>query len=233
MNRALLKQLIDGKREWTEPLSAEEANKGFKGWYSSKYLPHFDGPGTRQFITYRLADALPPSRRDEWQTLITIEDKLEKQRKIEAYIDRGYGKCWLRDPRVAEIVQSGFWHFDGQHYRLLAWVLMPNHVHLLIEIWEKPLRKIVQSLKGYSARKANKWLGLKGTLWEEDYFDRYIRDEEHFRRVVRYIENNPVKAHLARAAEEWRWSSAAYRGTENPSGKGLTHPNVNRTLVSP
>ena len=228
-----LKQLIDGKRAWTEPLTPQEEARGFKGWYSSKYLPHFDSPGAQQFITFRLADALPASRCHEWKPFLAIEDKLETQRQIEAYIDRGYGKCYLRDPRVAEMVQSSFWHSDGQDYRLLAWVIMPNHVHLLIEVWQNPLRKILQSIKSYTARVANEVLRRAGVFWKEDYFDRYIRDEGHFRRVVRYIENNPVKARLARTPQDWRWSSAAYRSIEDRSGKGLTQDNAKRVPTAP
>src|SRR5947207_12762037 len=105
MRRAHLKQLVDAKRQWTEPISPKEREKGFRGWYSSKYLPHFDSPWTRQFITYRLPDAMPALRRREWEQCLQIEDKLEKQRKMEAYFDKGYGACHLRDVRVAEIVQ--------------------------------------------------------------------------------------------------------------------------------
>jgi hypothetical protein len=84
-----LKQLIEGKRKWTEPLSPEEKQRGFKGWYASKNLPHFDAQGAQQFITYRLQDSLPANRRSEWEALLKIEDDLEKRRKIEAYLDRG------------------------------------------------------------------------------------------------------------------------------------------------
>ena len=115
-----LKQLIDAKRQWSEPLAPEEIAKGFKGWYSSKYLPHFDAPGTQQFITYRLADALPASRRSEWEAFWKLENDLEKQRKIEAYLDQGHGECHLRDPRIAVLVQDNLWHHDGVKYRLLA-----------------------------------------------------------------------------------------------------------------
>jgi hypothetical protein len=92
-----LKQLIASKQAWTEPLAPEEIEQGFKGWYASKQLPHFDAPGTRQFITYRLADAMPAARRGEWKAFLALEDDEEKQRKIEAYLDKGYGACHLRD----------------------------------------------------------------------------------------------------------------------------------------
>jgi REP element-mobilizing transposase RayT len=223
-----LKKLIDGKRRWTEPLTPEETAKGFKGWYSSKYLPHFDSPGAQQYLTYRLADSLPAERLGEWATILAIEDKLERQRQLERYLDVGYGACHLRDRRVAQVVQENLWHCDGVQYRLLAWVIMPNHIHALIEVWEAPLGKILQGWKSYTAKEANKILSRDGTFWQDDYFDRYIRDEEHYRRAVRYIESNPVKAGLVRLASEWPWSSAHFRAEEGTSPKTLTHATSGR-----
>src|SRR4029079_3877413 len=105
-----LTRLIDGKRRWTEPLTPEETAKGFKGWYSSKYLPHFDSPGAQQYVTYRLSDSLPIERRSEGEAFMEIEDHLEKQRKLESYLDLGHGACHLRDPRIAQMVQENLWH---------------------------------------------------------------------------------------------------------------------------
>ena len=223
-----LKQLISSKRESSEPLSDEATAQGFKGWYASKHLPHFDAPGTRQFITYRLADALPAVRRSEWEHFLKLEDDLEKQRKIEAYLDKGYGECHLRDQRVANLVQENLWHHDGVKYRLLAWVIMPNHVHVLVEIWRVPLGEILKSWKSYTSKEANKILGRKSTFWEDDYFDRYIRDDEHYRRVVHYIENNPTKAQFVLSPENWPWSSARYRGEPGKIVPVLTHPTARR-----
>ena len=155
MNPDQLKHLIAGKRKGTGPLSAQETEQGFKGWYASKHLPHFDSPGARQFITYRLADAMPAARRREWETFLALTDDLEKQRKLEAYLDQGYGQCHLRDPRLADLVVKNLWHHDGVKYRLLAWVVMPNHVHVLVEIWGVPLGEI---LKSYTAKEALKRL---------------------------------------------------------------------------
>jgi hypothetical protein len=84
-----VRQLIAEKRKCSEPLADADVEQGFKGCYASKHLPHFDAPGTQQFITYRLADAMPAVRRSEWEAILHLQDKLEKQRKIEAYIDRG------------------------------------------------------------------------------------------------------------------------------------------------
>jgi len=228
-----LKKLIDGKRRSAEPLTPEEKAKGFKGWYSSKHLPHFDSQGAQQYITYRLSDSLPAERRSEWEALLAIEDNLEKQRKLEEYLDRGLGACHLRDSRIARIVQENMWHYDGTLYRLLAWVIMPNHVHALIEVWHRPLGEIMKSWKSYTCREANRLLGCDSTFWQEDYFDRYIRDEDHFRRVVRYIENNPVKAGLVRMAAEWPWSSAHYRNQAGTSEKTLVHPAARRIPGTP
>jgi REP element-mobilizing transposase RayT len=246
-----LKQLIAGKREWTEPLAPEETRQGFKGWYASKQLPHFDAPGTRQFITYRLPDAMPATRQREWEAFLLLEDDEEKQRKIESYLDKGRGECHLRDPRIADLVQENLWHHDGVKYRLLAWVIMPNQVHALVEIWSVPLGEILKSWKSYTAKAANKILrGGDGpspsfnskarrdklspprTFWEEDYFDRYLRDEEHYRRVVRYIESNPTKAGLAKSPEEWAWSSARFRGEPGLVVPVLTHPAAKRAPSS-
>jgi REP element-mobilizing transposase RayT len=228
-----LKQLIDAKRRWTEPLTPEEKANGFKGWYSSKNLPHFDSPGAQQYLTYRLADSLPAERRGEWEAFMAIEDDLEKQRKLERYLDLGCGACHLRNPQIADIVQANLWHHDGLKYRLLAWVVMPNHLHALIEVWRVPMGQIIQSWKGYTSKEANKILSRAGKFWEDDYFDRFIRDEDHLRRVVHYIENNPVKASLAKCSEAWPWSSARYRSKADLAGRTLTHPGADRVSDIP
>jgi REP element-mobilizing transposase RayT len=164
---------------------------------------------------------------------MALEDDLEKQRKLENYLDLGHGACHLRDPRIADLVQGNLWHHDGVKYRLLAWVVMPNHVHALIEVWQVPLGRILQSWKGYTAKEADKILGREGTFWEDDYFDRYIRDEEHLRRVVHYIESNPVKARLTPLAAEWPWSSARFRSQADLSGRTLAHPGADRVPPKP
>ncbi len=89
---------------------------------------------------------------------------------------------------------------------------MPNHLHFLLTRLENlKLWKIMQSLKSYTSHESNKVLGRTGQFWIEDYFDRFIRDGEHFRRTVKYIENNPVKARLCKKPEDWPFSSAWFR----------------------
>jgi REP element-mobilizing transposase RayT len=135
----------------------------------------------------------------------------DRRRRLEDYLDRGLGECWLRQPALAQLAEGALCFFDGQRYQLGAWVIMPNHVHLLVDVWETPLAELVKSWKSFVAREANKLLGRSGTFWEREYLDTVIADEAHRRTAVRYIENNPVKAGLAREAKEWAWSSARFR----------------------
>ena len=92
-----------------------------------------------------------------------------------------------------------------------GWVVMPNHVHLVVDVRDVPLVKLINGWKGRSSREANKLLGRRGAFWKEDYYDTLIRDEAHLKRAIRYTEQNPVKAYLARTAREWPWSSAGKR----------------------
>ena len=210
-----LKELIREKQQWHTPPDAEAAKLGFRGWYSCGSLPHFDMPGVWQMINYRLADSMPVSRRHEWSALFEIKDDLQRYAQIETYLDRGLGECALDDARAASIVEENWLHLDGQQYRLLAWVVMPNHVHLLVEVWQTPMVELIKDWKGYSARHINRLLGRRGKLWQDKYWDRYIRDEAHYRKVVHYIETNPVKAGLVKSPEQWPCSSARFRDEYN------------------
>ena len=116
------------------------------------------------------------------------------------------GQCFLRDPRVAQMVQDALRYFDGKRYSLLEWCIMPNHVHLLLQMADGyTLAQTIHSLKSYTANEANKILGRQGPFWWREYFDRYIRDYQHYKRVVCYILNNPVKAGLVKVVEDWPW----------------------------
>src|SRR5439155_11808233 len=212
MRKTPAHQVVAEKREWHHQPSAEERAEGFKGWYSRGHPPNFDAPGTWQFVTYRLADSIPAELRHEWEEAMKLEDDREKFRRMELMLDRGLGACPLRRTRVARMVQDNLWFHDGKAYRLLAWVVMPNHIHVLAEMC-KPLGTVLRNWKSYTGSEANKLLDRVGeTFWQGDYFDRYIRDRAHYRKVVRYIENNPVKAGLAREPAQWRRSSAPFRG---------------------
>jgi REP element-mobilizing transposase RayT len=178
-----------------------------KGWHYRGYLPHFDADTLIQFITFRLADSLPKAIFDE--LIATAAGSSDLRLKIEAAVDSGLGSCALRDPRIATMVQDALRHFDGRRYKLLAWVIMPNHVHVMVEqMAGYPLGDVIHAWKSFTAKEANKQLGASGSFWEPDYFDRFIRDQAHFDIAVHYIHENPVKAGLVASAEGWQWSSA-------------------------
>jgi REP element-mobilizing transposase RayT len=177
-------------------------------WHSRGYLPHFEQPGQLQSITFRLADSLPQAVLLELEAL---PHNLQEERRaeIEALLDRGHGECLLARPAIAQLVEDAMLHFDGERYRLLAWVVMPNHVHMLCEtLPEFLMSTFMKSIKSYSARLANKLLGREGPFWMGDYHDRAVRDEDHLKRIIEYIHLNPVKAGLVDRPEDWRWSSA-------------------------
>jgi putative transposase len=145
--REYLRQLVEGKNKAFRPLTDEEKALGFLGWHERGYLPHCDFPCLVQFVTFRLADSMPVSRRAEWEPLLKIEDDRKKRTKLEEYLDRGIGECHLRDPRIAQIAEDAMLHFHDKHYELLAWCVMPNHVHALMHVWQMPLWKIIQNWK--------------------------------------------------------------------------------------
>lgn len=192
-----------------------------KGWYSRGYLPHRDAPSLLQSITYRLADSLPQEKirllEDELRTLPEELREASKRQKIEHWLDTGMGCCALRHPEVARHIQDALLHFHGERYHLHAWCVMPNHVHVLIEPRVK-LALIVQGWKSFTgrwvlARNAELELGVPGkSLWMRDYWDRYIRDANHYRKTVEYIHQNPVSAGLCATPSAWPWSSASYVG---------------------
>ncbi|RYG27582.1 transposase [bacterium] len=181
-----------------------------RGWYKSRGLPHRDDLGLIQSVTYRLEDSFPQSLIASLGTLSEAERSEPKARKlIERALDEGHGECWLSQPMVAQLVSDSFRHLDLTGSPVYAYVVMPNHVHLLFQpSTVRPLGDLMRNSKRFTGREANKVLGRTGSFWAEDYFDRFIRDEEHFWNCVSYIHQNPVKAGLCERAEEWRWSSA-------------------------
>jgi len=122
--------------------------------------------------------------------------------KIDAYLDAGSGEAHLADPRIAKITADALVYFDKVRYRLLAWCLMPNHVHVVFRpMQDHTLAGIVQAWKSYSAHHANGILGRSGEFWQREYYDHLVRDERDFGRIVRYVIENPRKAKLV----NWPW----------------------------
>src|SRR5438093_13433862 len=119
------------------------------------YIHHFDHADLLQMITFRLADALPQHLLDQMERTWGREDDAKKRRQFEAYLDAGHGSCVLRDPRIGLMVEETLLHFDGERYRLIEWVIMPNHVHLLAECFAGSLLgEVVKSWKSFSAHEA-------------------------------------------------------------------------------
>lgn len=179
-----------------------------RGYYTRGYLPHFDQPGLLQAITFRLVDSISPERMLQLRQGLRPADSRQLFNRIEAELDGGHGKCWLRQPEIGSLVEQALQHFDGERYNLLVWVIMPNHVHCIIEPFTGfPLAGIVKSWKSFTASQANKLLGRSGAFWQPDYFDRFIRDNNHLHNAANYIHYNPVAAGLCAAMEEWPWTS--------------------------
>ena len=112
-------------------------------------------------------------------------------------MDAGSGSCVLREPRVSQIAIDAITFFHGKRFELNAAVVMPNHCHVLVRpLEDHELEDILESWKGFTARKINRLLDRVGVLWQEDSFDRIVRDEDHYRKIVRYVRANPHKASL-------------------------------------
>jgi putative transposase len=158
-------------------------------------------------VTYRLADALPKEVVDRCER--AARGETDRRKRLEACLDAGFGTCTLRRPEAAHLVVANWKHFDSVRYILIAWVVMPNHAHVLLtEQLGWPLGRVVHGWKSFTAHAINGLTGESGRLWEPDYWDRGIRNERHYAAAVEYIHNNPVKAGLVARAEDWPWSSA-------------------------
>jgi len=186
-----------------------------RGWYSRGYLPHFDDPDKIQFITWRLIDSLPK------QLVLKIEndlknlnlDQTERERayrkQIEALLDRNCGHCWLRYDACAEAVVRALFETDGFTHEVHSWVVMPNHVHVLVKFTgEVAMGDMVEVWKAASAKEINAYLRRSGSVWQEEYLDRYSRDQYHYDNTKRYIELNPVRGGLVSNPGKGKWSSA-------------------------
>jgi REP element-mobilizing transposase RayT len=177
-------------------------------------LPHWDVIGQAMFVTFRPHDSLPvnrvfpPARMTNGTAFVAMDRILDSA---------AVGPRHLLVPEIAALVVAGL--CDGcQLYELHSFVVMPNHVHVLVtphvisKQWLGPL-------KGRTARQANLVLGLTGKpFWQEESYDHLVRSDEEFARIWRYIENNPVTAGLVSDPEEFRWSSATDRRLKAAAG---------------
>ncbi|MEX2261754.1 MAG: transposase [Bryobacteraceae bacterium] len=183
-------------------------------------LPHLDVIGQPLFVTFRLHDSLPAHRPfpaahlTSGQAFVTMDRVLDQAR---------CGPTFLRQPAIAQLVLDAIeYGAEIGHYEMHSWVIMPNHVHLLLTP-HVSVSKLLGSLKAATAKRANLLLRRTGRpFWQDESYDHLVRSGEEFRRIQRYIANNPVTAGLATRPEEYAWSSARRPGRP-PQAEGLPH----------
>jgi putative transposase len=232
------------------------------------YLPHWYKPGCAHFITYRLADSIPTALLRDWKrereaVIRQARDlpvKLQAERRLNAhrqffrhydqFLDKRCETKWLVDARVASAVRENLYHHKASQYELLAYCVMPSHVHVLLQPFHlvgqaaslpvnlnvteelelmsdegpdstSPLATIMHSLKSYTANKANEALDRKGIFWQHESYDHWVRDLEELERIVNYIKANPVRAGLCAKATDWIFSSAYDRFQADGSESAL------------
>lgn len=210
-----------------------EAPPGFRGFNPdaplkiyTRNLPHWRQNGATYFVTFNLADALPVEKRNE---LDAMRREWERRfppprdeatwteyakavfRQVEKWMDAGYGKCWFRQPVYANELQRSILHFHEQRYDVGCFVIMANHCHLVIRpLDDFELEDEVGAIKNVTAIFVNKHESLSGALWQQESYDRIIRDEEHLYRVVQYIGANPRRAAIP--IDKWhRWINPVWQ----------------------
>ncbi len=190
------------------------------------YLPHWELPGATYSITFRLHGSLPReavARLNEERCVLKrmITGNLRPMTAIEemhlrAQMETRYDDTlhtshtieYLSHPDVANVLARTLTHFDNERYRLDAWAIMPNHVHVVLTPFAPyGLAEIIHSWKSYSSNRANGILGRQGTFWHREYYDRIVRDERDLADTIDYVLRNPEKARL----KDWPWTSAGWK----------------------
>jgi REP-associated tyrosine transposase len=186
--------------------------------FYSRHLPHWHPPDAEFFVTWRLYGSLPKA---SWETELSRPAGGARFIAEDRELDRAAsGPLWLKNAQVAECVSEVLvagmsrWQF----YELFAWVVMANHVHVLLRPLI-PLHKALMNIKSGSARAANAALGRTGMpFWQDESYDHWVRNVRERSSIVRYIHNNPVNAGLVTEPEEWPWSSAGWQRMALPHG---------------
>lgn len=169
-------------------------------------LPHWHQDGKLQFVTFRLNDSLPQTvlakmeqekenwikrHPKPWSEVVSKEYFRRFTLFVDLWLDADYGSCVLRQEEISDVMEHTLLYFNGQRYILHDYVIMPNHVHVLLEVLSGyKLYDILHSWKSFSAGAINKLLKNEGVLWRRESFDRLVRDERHYIRVKEYILKN-------------------------------------------
>jgi type I restriction enzyme R subunit len=187
-------------------------------------LPHWAQDGRVVFITWRMNDSLPSetladwrTRRTSWLTLRNIDPQVPGwKRRIHELppadiaefhetftsawhqlLDEGHGSCALRSPECANIVHDSLLHFNGDRYQMHSFIIMPNHLHMLVTFPDRDtMLSQCESWKRFTATHLNRRLGTTGRFWQPDAFDHLVRHQAQYHRLLRYLAENPLKAHL-------------------------------------
>ncbi len=190
-------------------------------------LPHFELDHAIYFVTWRLADSLPQhvaeDLQKEWKWLgeqLQTREMTPAARSAllshysktyEGALDEGFGSCILSNRDAAHIVQGALLFFDQQRYDLFAWAVMPNHVHVVFFLERgDQLDRVLHSWKSFTAHRINQRLDRRGKLWQDEYFDRIVRDERELEQTIQYVINNPAAAGM----QDWPFVGAKFRGIE-------------------
>ena len=190
---------------------------------SGSLLPHWSAEKAIYHVCFRLADSVPASQRRRWleereslaAQLRTAHGALTEadvndlrgmfSDKVNAYLDQGCGGCLLREAACAKCVADAVSFFDGMRYRLHAWCVMPNHVHVIVEPAGRwALGKIVHGWTCFTAKALNRILGRSGAIWQHEPYDHIIRSVREYVYQVKYVWENPDKAGITAP----RWKSA-------------------------
>ncbi|HNX34050.1 MAG TPA: transposase [Kiritimatiellia bacterium] len=190
---------------------------------SGPLLPHWSAEKAIYHVCFRLADSVPASQRRRWleereslaAQLRTAHGALTEadvndlrgmfSDKVNAYLDQGCGGCLLREAACAKCVADAVSFFDGMRYRLHAWCVMPNHVHVIVEPAGRwALGKIVHGWTCFTAKALNRILGRSGAIWQHEPYDHIIRSVREYVYQVKYVWENPDKAGITAP----RWKSA-------------------------
>lgn len=194
--------------------------------YYRRHLPHYQPPGATYHVVFRLAGSLPGALIDQLRLERELaerklsEAKGERERKrllrehrwayferFDALLDgNSTGPTWLKQPEIAAMVKEAIHYRDQKEYDLLAYCIMPNHVHIVyVGRADCPTYKVLGNLKWYTALKCNQRLHRKGAFWQNESYDHVVRDGKELERIIGYVLNNPVKAGLVQSWEQWPW----------------------------
>ncbi len=202
-------------------------------------LPHIHPTGAIFFVTFRLAGSIPveviEQLRAEFEqeerrlkmnlsgnALLIERYKIQKKffGRYDKWLDKmAHGPTYLREAGIAQIVMQEIRRLDGMRYDMLAYCIMPNHVHLLVDFSHfgenaqakrlSPLSQALRLIKGRSSRYANLQLSRSGKFWQDESYDHFVRNNDELKRIIGYILNNPVKAGLVKTWDEWIYSYVA------------------------